>query len=168
MDIRTKNQRILLIHRDSLMNTPFLRELSKHCLIEVAQITTTSMASEMLATRKFDAIFVHATAIDALNDIHLISELANCPVYTISATSFLEGRRDLLQSLSVRELQVFEMMAKGLTSGDIGRRLNLSPKTVDTYRSRVRHKLQIDSHAQLIVAALRMGVIPISDWDTVK
>jgi len=57
--------------------------------------------------------------------------------------------RSAVQSLSDRELQVFEYMGRGLTTREIAQELNLSPKTIDTYRSRVKEKLSVESNAEL-------------------
>ncbi len=55
----------------------------------------------------------------------------------------------MLENLSDRELEVFEYMGQGLTSSEIAEELNLSPKTVDTYRSRAKEKLGLGSNAEL-------------------
>jgi DNA-binding NarL/FixJ family response regulator len=55
----------------------------------------------------------------------------------------------LLQSLSDRELQVFKHMGQGLTTREIADVLHLSPKTIGTYRSRIKDKLTIESNAEL-------------------
>jgi DNA-binding NarL/FixJ family response regulator len=55
----------------------------------------------------------------------------------------------MLADLSDRELEVFEYMGRGLTSSEIAEELNLSPKTIDTYRSRAKEKLGLDSNAAL-------------------
>ncbi len=54
-----------------------------------------------------------------------------------------------LESLSDRELQVFELIGHGLKTSRIAERLHLSPKTVHSYRSRIKDKLGIDSTPQL-------------------
>lgn len=55
----------------------------------------------------------------------------------------------MLADLSDRELEVFEYLGRGLTSSEIAEELNLSPKTIDTYRSRAKEKLGLDSNAAL-------------------
>ncbi|HTP62191.1 MAG TPA: PAS domain-containing protein [Burkholderiales bacterium] len=63
-----------------------------------------------------------------------------------------------LGRLSGRELQVLHLMVEGCTSAEIGARLALSPKSVDTYRSRLMAKLRIDDLPQLVKFALRYGL----------
>lgn len=54
-----------------------------------------------------------------------------------------------LESLSDREMDVFRLIGQGQTTGDIASELNLSRNTVETYRSRIRQKLNIRNAAQL-------------------
>jgi DNA-binding NarL/FixJ family response regulator len=63
------------------------------------------------------------------------------------------------QRLSERELQVFLRLARGESVSAIGRALNLSVKTVSTYRSRLLEKLGVASNAELAAYALRNGLL---------
>jgi len=51
--------------------------------------------------------------------------------------------------LSDRELEVFQLIGRGLRSQDIATRLNLGPSTVDSYRARIKQKLGIRNAAEL-------------------
>ena len=57
--------------------------------------------------------------------------------------------RPAVDSLSDRELEVFGMIGKGLTSQEIAGKLHLGVKTVDTYRCRIKQKLKLTNMAQL-------------------
>jgi len=59
------------------------------------------------------------------------------------------GSSQGMTSLSDRELMVFRMIGSGLKKSDIARRLNLSPNTVETYRSHIKQKLGIENGAEL-------------------
>ncbi len=67
--------------------------------------------------------------------------------------------RDALEQLSARELEVLTLTAKGLSSREIGDRLVISPKTVDTYRQRVMEKLGLEKRSELIAFALAKGLL---------
>lgn len=54
-----------------------------------------------------------------------------------------------LESLSDRELQVFELIGEGLTVREIAERLFVSPKTVEFHRERIRNKLQVPNSTAL-------------------
>lgn len=61
--------------------------------------------------------------------------------------------------LSERELQVFTRLAHGDSVTQIARNLNLSVKTISTYRSRLLDKIGVSSNAELATYAVRNGLI---------
>jgi DNA-binding NarL/FixJ family response regulator len=63
-----------------------------------------------------------------------------------------------LESLSKREREIIKLVADGHSSAAIGLMLHLSPKTVDSYRSRLMHKLHISDLAGLIKFAILYGL----------
>ncbi len=67
---------------------------------------------------------------------------------------------DPLGTLSSRERQILQGVAEGKSTADIARSLCLSPKTIDTYRSRLMHKLGIDNLAGLVRFAIASGLTP--------
>ena len=69
----------------------------------------------------------------------------------------------LISSLSARERDVLRMIAHGLTSKDIARKLSIAKPTVDTYRSRLAEKLGARSRADLVRIAKRAGLLHSSD-----
>ena len=73
-----------------------------------------------------------------------------------------EGR-DRGRDLSERERQVLALTAEGYSAQEIGDRLILSPKTVETYRERAMHKLGLRRRADLVHFALRSGLLQSPD-----
>lgn len=67
---------------------------------------------------------------------------------------------DPLGTLSRREHQILQLVAGGKSTADIATSLFLSPKTVDTYRSRLMQKLGIDNVAGLVKFAIACGLTP--------
>lgn len=67
---------------------------------------------------------------------------------------------DPLGTLSRREHQILQLVAQGKSTADIAGALFLSPKTVDTYRSRLMQKLDIDNVAGLVKFAIASGLTP--------
>jgi DNA-binding NarL/FixJ family response regulator len=65
---------------------------------------------------------------------------------------------DALATLSPREMEVLQLVVEGKTSPEIAREISLSPKTVETYRSRLMHKLGIDNIPGLVKFAIRHGL----------
>ena len=81
-----------------------------------------------------------------------------------AATVLTEGNtRPGGETLSPRERQILLMVAQGATSGAIGEALHLSPKSVDTYRSRLMKKLGLNDIAALVKWALREGLISLDE-----
>ena len=58
--------------------------------------------------------------------------------------------RDGIEGLSDRELQVFRMLGEGRNNKEIAQLLTLSPKTVETYRDNIKHKLGLPDSVSLI------------------
>ena len=61
--------------------------------------------------------------------------------------------------LSEREAEVLKLTAEGYTSAEISEKLSISPKTVDTYRSRVMEKLGLAHRSDLVRYALKHGLL---------
>jgi DNA-binding NarL/FixJ family response regulator len=70
------------------------------------------------------------------------------------------GARGPLDSLSKRERQVLQLVVEGRSSAQIAERLHLSPKSIDTYRSRLMHKLGVADLPALVKFALQHGLTP--------
>ncbi len=69
--------------------------------------------------------------------------------------------QDELDSLSEREREVLTLTAQGYSSREIGEKLIISPKTVDTYRQRLMEKLELHNRVALVQYALRKGLLDI-------
>ena len=69
------------------------------------------------------------------------------------------GREGRLEELSRREAEVLALTARGYTSPEAARQMALSPKTVDTYRSRMMRKLGLTCRTELVSFALETGVL---------
>ncbi|MCI0433078.1 MAG: response regulator transcription factor [Gemmatimonadetes bacterium] len=88
-------------------------------------------------------------------------------LYPNAARLLLQGFRvrgtrpedDPLDRLTDREREVLAMTAEGFSSSEIAKRLFISPKTVDTYRSRIMHKLELSHRSELVQFALRTGLL---------
>lgn len=70
-----------------------------------------------------------------------------------------KGDLSPLDELSEREREVLALTAEGYSASEVGRKLFLSPKTVETYRSRLMQKLNLHHRSEVIRFALRTGVL---------
>ena len=61
--------------------------------------------------------------------------------------------------LSERETEVLKLTAEGFSNQEIGQRLFISPKTVDTYRQRIMEKLDLHHRSELVRYAINRGLL---------
>jgi len=66
---------------------------------------------------------------------------------------------DRYELLTERERQIYQMLAEGNSNKEIAARLNLSLHTVETHRTRVMDKMDVHSAAELVLSAVRRGLI---------
>jgi two-component system response regulator NreC len=93
----------------------------------------------------------------ARGEVYLYPSLAKLLV-----AGYLEGDsvdRGQAQPLTDRESQVLERVAEGLTNGEIGLELSISPKTVARHRENIMRKLNLHSRTELVKYAIRRGII---------
>jgi two-component system response regulator NreC len=61
--------------------------------------------------------------------------------------------------LTDREREVLSWLARGLSSREVGEKLDISTRTVETHRANLMHKLGVKSVAVLIQVAIREGFL---------
>ena len=86
---------------------------------------------------------------------HLSPDVADLAVQGLTARDEVAA----LGGLSARERQIIELVVRGRSSTEIGTLLHLSPKTVDSYRSRLMGKLGVSDVPALVRLAIRSGLI---------
>jgi len=62
--------------------------------------------------------------------------------------------RPSIDSLTDRELEVFELIGHGMPTREIAAKLHVSPKTVDSYREHIKEKLKLDNATELLKHAI--------------
>ena len=87
-------------------------------------------------------------------------------VFTILQTymeELVEGKRDkdLIERLSLREREIFALLAEGMSIGKISDKLNISPKTVESHKYNIMEKLNVGSVIELTKIAIRKNLIQI-------
>ncbi len=70
-----------------------------------------------------------------------------------------KGVTDRYESLSEREREIFQLIAEAKTNKEIASLLNVSPSTVETHRAHIMEKLDLHSAAEIVLYAVRRGVI---------
>lgn len=66
---------------------------------------------------------------------------------------------DRFELLTDRERQIYQLLAEGNSNKEIANRLNLSLHTVETHRWRIMEKLDLHSTAELVLSAVRRGMV---------
>ena len=82
-------------------------------------------------------------------EIYVSEKITSAVLSRLSGPPGCTGKTPLSE-LTDRELEVFELIGKGLSSGEIAKRLNLNVKTIGTYRERIKEKLGIKNASDLI------------------
>ena len=67
--------------------------------------------------------------------------------------------RRRLEKLTPRQMEVLRLMAEGLTTPEIARRLNLSGKTVETHRGEIMKRVGIHDIVGLVRYSVRVGLV---------
>ncbi|MBK8249771.1 MAG: response regulator transcription factor [Gemmatimonadetes bacterium] len=70
-----------------------------------------------------------------------------------------DADKDRYARLTERERDVLRLTAQGYSAPEIGERLFISPKTVDTYKQRINEKLGLSHRAHYVQFALRLGLL---------
>lgn len=70
-----------------------------------------------------------------------------------------KGIVDRYESLSEREREIFQLIAEGHSNKEIAELLSVSPATVETHRAHILQKLDLHNTAEVVLYAVRRGVI---------
>ncbi len=99
------------------------------------------------------------SVIDAIRQVLQGRIYASRDVTDSLLTRFVDGQHTALESpvhaLTDRELEVFRLIGEGLGLSEVADRLNLSVKTIGTYRERIKEKLGIKNATELLRSAMK-------------
>ncbi len=104
---------------------------------------------------------------ELLNACHMLSKgrmyVAASVAEYLAKNPARQRQGELLAKLSKREIQVAQMIAQGRRSAVIARLLNISSKTVNTFRYRIFDKLGISGDVELTHLALQMKLVDLAE-----
>lgn len=104
-----------------------------------------------------------AEIVDAIRAVHSGRRYLSARIAAIVADhAGLTFGKSPLESLSRRERQILQLVAEGHSSSQIGKLLALSPKTIDTYRSRLMRKLGLPDVVSLVKFAIQQRLVSIT------
>ena len=75
------------------------------------------------------------------------------------ANPIIMDKNEVLSRISAREKEVIRLLAQGLTTKQIGQKLNISSTTVITHRNNLRDKLKCKNCPELIYRATQIGLL---------
>lgn len=114
-------------------------------------------AAYVLKSSAFEDL-VHAIREVIAGRIYLSLPLS-APAATASGKFAATANPDKYELLTDREKQVLQLAAEGLTSAQIADRLSMSRRTAETHRANFSRKLGFRNHVDMVVFALRQGLI---------
>ena len=142
---RSPNTRVLILsmHADEAYVTQIMQAgAAGYLLKDSADVDLMQAVSAVAAGKSF---FSPAIARVMLDDY--VRQLAD------------KGIADRYDSLSDREREIFQLIAEGKTNKEIAALLSVSPSTVETHRAHIMEKLDVHSAAEIVLYAVRRGVI---------
>ena len=98
--------------------------------------------------------------VTAVRAVHAGNRYLSRAVAEFGRTDAARGDASPLERLSARERQVLQLVAEGKSSAEIARIVHLSPKTVETYRSRLMKKLGVGDIPALVRLVIQHGITP--------
>jgi len=134
---------VLSMHADEAYVTQILQAgATGYLLKDSADVDLLKAVSEAAHGRSF---FSPAIASVMLDDY--VRQLAD------------KGVTDRYEALSAREREIFQLIAEAKTNKEIAGLLSVSPSTVETHRAHIMEKLDLHSAAEIVLYAVRRGVI---------
>ncbi len=100
------------------------------------------------------------TLIEAVRAIAAGKRFIDAAIAQRLAIQDLDGDPNPLEQLSEREFEVFVQLAKGFSVNQIAETFHLSPSTIGTHLYNVKQKLKVGNQAELVLIAVRYGLIP--------
>ncbi|MEO7711333.1 MAG: response regulator transcription factor [Gemmatimonadaceae bacterium] len=95
----------------------------------------------------------------AAGDIYVQASASRTLARAVSRRNQHVEERDRYQQLSERERDVLVLVAGGYSASEIGEKLFISPKTVETYKQRISEKMGLSHRADYVQLCLRLGLL---------
>ena len=103
-----------------------------------------------------------AELVRAVGEVMTGRHFLSPPLSEIVIEAYLGGKTssgDAYGTLTRREREVLHLVAEGFSAKEIGKRLDMSPRTAETHRAHVMHKLGLHGRNELIRFAARRGIV---------
>lgn len=116
-------------------------------------------AAGYLVKADADRELVGAVRAVASGDVYVRPSAARILAKNLTTKDPAKAERARYDQLTDRERNVFRLVGQGYTAPEIGKRLFISPKTVDAYKQRIQEKIHLTHRSQYVQLALRLGLL---------
>jgi DNA-binding NarL/FixJ family response regulator len=116
-------------------------------------------ASGYLVKSAADRDLVDAVRTVARGEVYVRPTAARVLARGVQKKDEHASERARFDKLTDRERDVMRLVAEGYTAPEIGEKLFISPKTVDTYKQRINEKLGLTHRADYVKLALKLGIL---------
>jgi DNA-binding NarL/FixJ family response regulator len=123
--------------------------LSMHEESVYAERLLTAGANGYIMKQAASELFIEALHA-VLSGRRYVSDAIRARLQRKAVSGNVGNSHDSVQALSNRELQILEMIGRGRSSRQIAEELNLSVKTIEAHRQRIKRRLNLKSGAQLV------------------
>jgi DNA-binding NarL/FixJ family response regulator len=116
-------------------------------------------AAGYLVKSAADRELVDAVRAIAHGDVYVRPNAARVLARNLTKQDPEKANRERFEKLTQREQDVLRLVAQGFSAPEIGERLYISPKTVDTYKQRIHEKLGLAHRSDYVQFALKLGLL---------
>ena len=143
----------------SMANAPKVLVLTMHTEEEYLMPALKAGASGYLVKSAADRELVDAIRAVVRGEVYVQQNAGRVLARGVLAKDPASEERTRFDRLTERERNVLVLVARGYSAPEIGERLSISPKTVDTYKQRVNEKLGVAHRAEYVRIAMRLGLL---------
>ena len=116
-------------------------------------------AAGYLVKSAADRELVDAVRAVASGDVYIRPAAARVLAQNLTKRGTVQNERNQFEKLTQREQDVLRFVAQGYSAPEIGEKLFISPKTVDTYKQRIQEKLGLAHRKDYVQFALKLGLL---------
>ncbi|NOZ46554.1 MAG: response regulator transcription factor [Chlorobi bacterium] len=155
------------------MNMPEMNGLEATAIIKEKypkiKVLVLTIYDDISLVKKFKSLNVHGYILKNVSKLELVTAIQNIfkgkTHYSHEITDNLlnnikdYNKEEIDSSLTAREIEILTLIAEGLSNSAIGKRLYISPRTVDTHRTNLMKKLNINNIAGLVKYAIMHDLV---------
>jgi DNA-binding NarL/FixJ family response regulator len=127
----------------------------EECLVPMLEAGVAGFLVKSVAHREL----IEAVRTVARGKVFVRTSAARLPAKGLTRKDPAKAERTRFEKLTERERDVLKLVASGYSAPEIGNRMLISPKTVDTYKQRIHEKIGLAHRSDYVQLALRLGLL---------